>query len=446
MIISKRFMELDISLKQTSKVKLISKSILYYLFISLPLLMIACLISYSLIKMELRDGTDESLLREKVVAERLISSDTNVSSKGGFRDDLFTIRRVSFHPTGSFINDTVLIENIGHERVYYRMCKSYFNIKGTCFLIQILKPTVEEEELMEGLISSLFLVIFFLLISFLIVHWIVSKWLWRPFDKTIALLNTFDLRSFNRPSFPSSSIMEFNLLNETLEKMTNKMYQDFLKQKEFTENASHEIQTPLAVIKSKIELLIQSENLKEAEMHQIQTIETAANKLSALNKALLLLVRIDNYQIKDVQEFSVSSLVDKTLFYYEDLITCKQIKVNVRLEEMLCLRMDKELCYILLSNLMQNAIRHNSENGSIHITLRKNLFEIANTGEVLQMNPEELFDRFKKNSSSKDSLGIGLAIVKSICDLFQIQIHYQYRAGMHVFTCIFPEKYGCGKG
>jgi len=417
--------------------KLISKSILYYLVISFPLLLIASLLSYYLILGELRDGTDEILKREKTSAERLINSNINLNTTILFPDSFFTIKAVPFHTNSSLFTDTILFDKVENESINYRISKSYYNFNKETYLITILKPTLEENELMEGLLSSLCLVIGFLILSFLIVNLILSKWLWKPFYSTISLLNEYELKN-KELNFSPSNIKEFKELNETLIKMTNKIHVDFARQKEFTENASHELQTPLAVIKSKIELLIQSENLKEDEMQQIQTIESAVNKLSLLNKALLLLVKIENHQFNEIDELSLQNTIEKILSHFENLITDKNILLSKEYADDFSVKMNPQLLDILLTNLVQNAIRHNFKGGSIKIGISKNILTIANTGENLQINPVELFERFKKGANSKESLGIGLAIVKSIKDIYKIDIKYSYEESNHQFKIIFP--------
>ncbi len=417
--------------------KLISKSILYYLILSIPLLVMASLFSYYLIKGELHDGTDEILEREKHSAERFIKSSPNLKSNFLFLDSLFTIKQVPFHKNGNLFSDSIIFDKIEAEFINYRVSKSYYNYHNTTYNITILKPTLEENELMEGLIFSLFLVIAFLILSFLFVNWILSKWLWKPFYNTISALTDYELNKNRSLRITPSTIKEFNELNDALVKMTGKIYSDFLRQKEFTENASHEIQTPLSVIKSKIELLIQSENLKESEMQQVQAIETAANKLSSLNKALLLLVKIENHQFKEIKELNIKNTIEKVLLYYKDLIVDKNIQVTTVYKSDLWFKIDNELCEIFLTNLLQNAIRHNFKNGFIKIELNNNTLSISNTGLALKIKQDELFERFKKDSELHESLGIGLAIVKSIATNYHLEITYSYTNDTHSFCVIF---------
>ena len=227
-------------------------------------------------------------------------------------------------------------------------------------------------------------------------------------------------------------------MNEALNKMTNKIYTDFIHQKEFTEKAAHEMQTPLAVMKAKLDLLIQSPNLKEEEMNQLQAIDTSVSKLASLNKALLLLAKIENNQFKDYTEINLQKVIEKIILNYEEVIESKNLSVEKKIEPNGKIMMNPILCDVLISNLIQNATRHNISGGSIKIELTTNTLTISNSGNPLNIKPEELFDRFKKNNASKESLGLGLSIVKSITDLYAIKITYSFSENRHTFALHFP--------
>ena len=417
--------------------RLISKTILYYLLISLPLLVIAGVFSYFLIKSELRDGTDETLMKEKANAVKLIRSfkepkNTNLSS-----DSLSTIKIVTDFKSGDVYCDTSFYDKDEQELILYRVLKSNYTLNNTTYAITVSKTTVEEDELMEGLLSAFAVIVGFLVFAFFIVNWLLSKTLWKPFYKTVAELNDYDIKKHEHHNFEASSTKEFNQLNIALNIMTEKLYSDFVQQKEFTENAAHEMQTPLAVVKGNISLLMQSPHLKEEEMNQLQTVENTIKKLSALNKTLLLLTKIENNQFQENSIINLKETIAKALSNYSDLIGAKQIQLELNLESDLKIEINPLLADILVSNLFQNAIRHNYEGGKIIISIRGNTLQISNSGEPLTINKEDLFTRFKKNDASKDSLGLGLSIVKGITDTYNYQISYNYDGSLHNFIVSF---------
>ena len=417
--------------------KLITKTILYYLLISLPLLVISGICGYYLINKELRDGTDEALWKEKINAERqiLLLKEPKIIYLSG--DSLSIVMPAVSIKTGYLFSDTLVYDRYEEENLNYRLLKQYHVSNNQNYLITIAKPTLEEDELKEGLLSAFILMIGFLLVAFFIVNWLLSKTLWKPFYKTIDQLNTYDIKKHSITNFESSSTKEFQQLNETINQMTEKINRDFVQQKEFTENASHEMQTPLAVIKANISLLLQSDNIKEVEMSQLQAIDNTTKKLTSLNKALLLLSKIENQQFKDDTSVNLKETLLKIIDNYEVLIESKSITLQKQVIETIILNCNQSLLEILITNLIQNAIRHNTSNGDIIITTSVNSLTIANTGEPLTINESELFTRFKKNENSHESVGLGLSIVQSIANLYHFKIEYNYVNHLHTFTIIF---------
>lgn len=417
--------------------RLINKTILYYLLISLPLLIIAGYFSYSLIWMELRDGADEALEKEKSNAIQIIHSFNQPHNINLSFDSLSNIRIIENEKTGEVFSDTSIFDKEEKEYIPYRFLRSYYSFNNNNYLITVAKTTIEEDELLEGIFSSFGIIIGLLVIAFFIVNWLLSKTLWKPFHKTLTELNTYDIKKHELHTFEPATTREFNQLNSALNKMTEKIYSDFLQQKEFTENASHEMQTPLAIVKANLSLLMQSPNLKEEEMNQLQAIENTLKKLSALNKSLILLTKIENNQFHDNAIIYLKEVVAKTLHNHLDLIQAKNIELITDIQDKLKIEMNPVLADILLSNLLQNAIRHNKAGGKIIVSLKEKVLSISNSGEPLTVNKEDLFVRFKKNDASKDSLGLGLSIVKSIVDLYRFEIHYNYSNTLHTFILKF---------
>jgi signal transduction histidine kinase len=219
--------------------------------------------------------------------------------------------------------------------------------------------------------------------------------------------------------------------------MMEKMLKDFSIQKEFSENASHEMQTPLAIIKSKLELLIQSENYTEEQAKFIQDISETVSRLSRINQALLLIARIDNKQYPLKENLDIVDIIKKHLDNFEELIAAKSIDKKVYLQTALHVSMNPLLADLLITNLISNAIRHNLPNGKLYISQTRNSIVIENTGEPLSINPEMMFERFRKGRVDSNSHGLGLSIVKKIADSCNVQIDYLYDDGFHSFRLIF---------
>jgi signal transduction histidine kinase len=257
--------------------------------------------------------------------------------------------------------------------------------------------------------------------------------LWRPFYNTLAKAKAFDVNDGSALKLTPESIFEFNELNSALVKMTEKISTDYRNLKEFTENASHEIQTPLALINSRVEELIQEKNVAPNQMAWIQDIHESTLRLSRLNHALLLLSKIDNGQFHEREPVNVNALMAAKLASFEELFNLKEIAISFHQTGTLILNMNGMLADVLFTNLLNNAVKHNVRQGKIEIWVDEQQFVIENTGEALDGNPEILFERFRKQNQSSHSLGLGLAIVKKISDNYKLNISYTYTTRRHTF-------------
>jgi signal transduction histidine kinase len=219
--------------------------------------------------------------------------------------------------------------------------------------------------------------------------------------------------------------------------MIEKSRKDYENLKEFTENTSHEIQTPLAIIKSKAELLLQEGNLKPANLEDVGKIYEAANRLSKLKKGLSMLSKIENNQFEEVEPIDVAKFLDKKISNFEELIEMKHIELTKVYNGHPTLILNNTLTYVLITNLINNAIKHNVDNGTIHIKLNDNELTIENTGNPTTEDPEKFFQRFKKGSNAYDSSGLGLALIKKVCEIYQMSIRYTVNENIHKLSIQF---------
>jgi signal transduction histidine kinase len=219
--------------------------------------------------------------------------------------------------------------------------------------------------------------------------------------------------------------------------MNERIRQDYQNLKEFIENISHEIQNPLAIIKSRIDLLQQSETLSKSQANLIQSIQNSSIRLSNLNKSLILLSKIDNNQFSDKEEVDIVENINYHLGNFEDIIKAKKITLQINFGNQIKVMADPNLISIMLLNLLKNSIYHNLPSGNIEIITGLNMLTIRNTGKEPDVNPEDLFKRFTKLSNKPESLGLGLAIVKKICDYYNFTVHYTFSNNNHIISIIF---------
>jgi len=268
-------------------------------------------------------------------------------------------------------------------------------------------------------------------------NYFISGWLWQPFYRVLGQIRGFSFDRGRRVDLKVTTTKEFKELNSFYSQMVEKINEDYKNLKEFTENTAHEIQTPIAIIKAKVESLLCHENIEEQVLVQLSTISDSASKLSRMSRTLNLLTKIENQEFVSKDRINVKDFIENLMFNFKELADLKNISVVKVLDDNSFLEIDPYIFDILLSNLLKNAIRYNDENGSLKITCQSNCIEISNSGEVLNFDETKLFDRFSNSQRVNNSLGLGLAIAKKICDLNNLKLNYTYRDRYHVFQIVW---------
>ncbi len=336
-----------------------------------------------------------------------------ISNKNIFINEVLESHKTTF-------SDTVLIE---HDKyVLYRKICFYHTWNSKRYKVEILQSQAQTDLLIwKIVILNVALAMTFFLIIFFLNQLSVRRGL-RVLYKTVGKLENYNISSPELIYFEDSEIDELNKLTGVFKKMALKISNDFNQQKEYTENVSHEIQTPLAVISSKADELLQSENLNKEEMEQLEIIMNTTSRLAKINQALILLTKIDNSFYTEEKDVSVKHIINEKVDFFQDLIIEKKIAVSIKIDKQLDLRMNAYLADTLFLNIIKNAIMHNIYNGKIDVNYDGRFLKFINTGPILDIK-ENIFKRFIR-SNNKDSLGIGLSIVKRICDFYSIDIIY----------------------
>jgi signal transduction histidine kinase len=332
------------------------------------------------------------------------------------------------------INDTTL--TMGGWKISVRRKCVVKKIKNNYYKICIYKSLEEADDEIEAVIGTVVYLFVSLLVVMLVANYYLSRRLLRPFHQTLRAIKGFRVSNTAPLELQESNIREFEELNTLMLDMTDKIKDDYRNLKEFTENASHEIQTPLAIIKSKVELLIQS-SLNDEQMQHVQSIYEVSNRLSKINKALLLLAKIENQQFQQTQTIDLRQLVEKHLQNFQELIEMKNIYLKTEINSSAQIELNPILADMLISNLLSNAIKHNYQEGEIIVGLSQNVLKINNTGKTDGVKGEAMFERFKKGNNVSNSVGLGLSIVKKICDVNHINIVHLYKEDVHEFLLTF---------
>lgn len=410
--------------------KLITKSSLTFISATVIFFLIGSVIMYFSVRNIFSSNLNDILLERKIVLEKQIEPD-NVErfySKEVFVTKLESECVLTF-------SDTVLIEQ--EKYVLYRKLDFPYTVKGKNYKVSVLQSQTKTDVLITKIvIMNVGLAVVFFLILFFVNRHSVRNTL-KVFYKTISKLEEFDLNNNDELNLDSAQLFEIKKLNSVIQKMADTLKRDFEVQKEYTENVSHELQTPLAVISSKVDQMMQSDNLSQQQMEHLALLMETTNRLSKINQALIFLTKIDNRFYTEGSTFDLDQLLKEQIELFEESIQQKQINLELKIEDPTHIYMNRYLAESMINNLIRNAILHNNDTKLISIIIEKNTFTITNSGEELTFSPDKIFDRFKRSITDKKSLGIGLSVVKSICELYQFNLSYFSKNNLHTFIIKF---------
>jgi signal transduction histidine kinase len=421
--------------------KLLTKSSLYFITVSLFVFFIGGLGFYKLFSSLLDKNVNDELRSQmhnilfEIENNKIAPSQLTLISSSNI--NIKEIDRLSIeHPV---LQDTILFEEFKQLYLPYRKLKFQKEIAGKNYQFTIHKSLIRINDLIENVVMAMTgLLILFILGIYFLNRYLFNR-IWADFFNTIDKIKKYNLNTAETMDFTDSMIDEYNQLNSVLKAMIERIQEEHIHLKEFTGNISHEIQTPLSVVKTKAELLLQTENLNPEQVNLISEIYSSTIKLTKLSQTLILLTKIEHHQYIEKEPVSFSEKIKFHLNNFQSLIDSKEITVNLKVRQDATATINPELADILTINLLKNAIRHNIVNGEIEIIIDKGVIEIANTGDELKIEPDEIFNRFTKSTTSKSSLGLGLAIVKKICDNNNIKITFQTQNHHHKFSLYFLE-------
>ena len=315
--------------------------------------------------------------------------------------------------------------------------ESVVEIAGQRYHIIQFDLIVESEDIIASVTKSMLITFLILLFSTVLIALFISYYMLAPFRILLTKIKNFSITDKEPIQFTISKVKEFNKINHFLLDMTSKIISDYQLLKEFTENTSHEFQTPIAIIQGKLENMLEENNLSQSQMNSLIEIQSTLSRLSKMTTSLSLLTKIDNHEFNNTEKLNLSEILGALLKEYEELLILKKITLSMDLAKDIEISGDRVLVQIMLTNLITNAIRHNIEYGKINLTLSSNTFVIWNSGLPTDVNPLDLFNRFEKSNQHINSLGLGLSIVKKIVENYNYNISYQVEEDRHILTLKF---------
>ena len=343
-----------------------------------------------------------------------------------------------------FYDATVYIELEDEDEPVRVMCTAFRMPDGQYYELKLMISILERDDMVEAMLWYLGALFLLFLICTSIGIQLVLKGVFRPLHRLLDWLHCIQPGKEVPPLDNPTKIREFRQLSDAALDMGNRSYKAYEEQKQFIENASHELQTPLAIVRGKVELLAESEGMTEQQMEQLDEIYATLGRAVKLNKSLLLLSRIENGQYTEMEDVSVDEILDELLPDLMDIYEHKQVRlIRKREEQPFIIRCNHSLAQILVSNLVKNSLLHNREEGELQVLTTPTSLVINNTGDV-PLDGEKLFRRFYHGmDGKKDSTGLGLAIARSIALSSSLKLTYEWQDGMHTFRLVKESKIYC---
>ncbi len=394
---------------------------------------------YALMLEELYDNTDDGLKDQKIQIIRKAYENESILKQHQFDLNQYRITPVlvkDYLETDNFRNENFFME-YDEEMEPYRVLETYFIDKnGNHHKLEIRTATVEEDDFIESLLIALVILYILIIASILIINNISLKKIWKPFYSTLNYLSDYQFGQNKKLISNKTPITEFKLLDSEIAKMISRNENSVYQQKQFIENASHELQTPIAVALNQIDVLLESDELTQKNYLEINQIRNTLKRMSTLNQSLLMLSKIENQQFKDKEQVVFNSVVKTMISDFNSILEFKSIELVLIENGEFKTLINKDLAYSLLSNLIKNALKHNINNGKIIIEIDNLSLITKNTSNrKTPLNSEDIFRRFYKESEDHLSTGLGLSIVKTIIDNHSnMDISYAFEDPFHVFS------------
>ena len=304
----------------------------------------------------------------------------------------------------------------------------------------VFTPTIEKKDLKEAILYW----VIFLYAGLLLVIILVSIWIYqrsnRPLHKLLVWMDEYKIGKTNTPLQNDTDITEYKKLNEGVTRNMERAQEVFEEQKQFIGNASHEMQTPLAVCRNRIESLMEDETLSEHQLEELAKTLHTLDYITKLNKTLLLLSKIENKQFSDAGDININTLVDKFIQDYREVYAYMHIREEVHENDTLTIRINETLASILVNNLIKNSYVHNIADGKVVIEISSNKLIVKNSGQDYPLNPKTIYERFYQGNKKEGSTGLGLSLVKSICESASLQLNYTFQDNLHGFEISVPKK------
>lgn len=390
---------------------------------------------YMAVVEEVNDEVDDTLedYSEGLIIRALSGEDMPTASNGSNNQYYLYESYAASHPQITYRDEMVFITEKS-ETEPARVLITIFRTEDERYMeLVVYTPTIEKLDLLRAILGwIIFLYVLLLLIILSINIWVFRKNM-KPLYVLLKWLDSSQLGKKNEPLENTTKITEFRKLNAATMAFAERGEKLFEQQKTFIGNASHEMQTPLAICRNRLEMLMEDETLTEHQLNELIKTHQTLENLTRMNRSLLLLCKIENGQFADTRSVCLNDILAHYLDDYKEVYAYRNITVTVTTDSSFCVEMNDSLVSVLVTNLLKNSFVHNIDGGFIYIKITANTFEISNTGEK-PLDRERIFERFYQGQKKEGSTGLGLALVDSICKANHLTIDYTYVENRHIFT------------
>ncbi|MBO2008939.1 sensor histidine kinase [Hymenobacter negativus] len=408
--------------------KLLAATTRYYLVLNVLLFGMGSVALYHGINWALRTEVSEQLsIRRQELLNKARANELPPVAQ------LEALLIISRKPRPEGFRDTILPDNIEHEMVPHRVLTFPLMVRGEGPVWVTLQKSLVEAEDLVGVVLGVMLGALALLLGGMVMlnRWFAAR-LWAPFRNTLAALRSYDLQQHQPLKLATPAIAEFAELNQALTTLSQRLVEEYETLREFTANAAHETQTPLAIMQAQLEQLLQLPVLAEdpAAAPLVADLYGATLRLSRLHQALSLLSKIENRQFAQAVPVRLDQLLEEKVAQFEPLFEARELRYGIDVTtEPIIQVMHPGLADSLLQNLLQNAVKHNVRGGEVAIKLSPQGLRISNTGPAVQGDPARFFERFRKHNAASESPGLGLSIVQQICGYYGFGVEYTVSKG-----------------
>lgn len=416
--------------------KLIHRVTLRLALVIMPVLLLWATVFYFTMVHQVNDETDDSLDDyAEMIAHRIVAGD-ELPTPGDGSNNTYSIELLPptehYYDSESFDDHEVYIPMKQEYEPARVLTKIFHDTDGTAYKLTVSTPTFERDDIIRTILIQIVIIYAVLLFAILGVTVMVFRLSMKPLYSLLKWLDGYRPGS-GTAGFPNEeTVVEFRKLTQAARETIERAENHLERQKQFIGNASHELQTPLAVLGNRIEWMMDNTTLTEEQLTELSKMRQSIHRLVRLNRTLLLLSKIDNGHFLDRSDVDIVPIIENELEVYKEIFDGKNLVCNVKVPQRFVVPMDEMLATTMVGNLIKNAFVHSSTGGTIDIVISHDELSVSNDGDA-PLDESRLFDRFY-TSGKTGSTGLGLALVKSIAGYYNFALRYRFADGKHRFV------------